>query len=414
MTVQSLRDSLSVYARLGNFKVYIQWLPVLIGWALIADPLGVSFGEAVAVVLLMLAALCGAACGGALDHVQGYRDGIDQQTYGAEGVQGGYQTKSDPSIKPIVTGEITDPAARRFGIGIGVLSVLLGAGAVLLAPQAPSWLVLVWGLWVLLSSQYAYGIKISYWGPAELLLGVEIGALVALPVLLLEGGLTTEAAFISYLIGTLFSQVTLFSMIHDRDADASAGRLTLGRALLRRSPTACCSALWISVGWVVAAIGFGTGVLDLWLLAAWLPVWAMQVGQLRYGVFATRPLTARLLGWHAFDVGLPHLHPGQPRLRLMPTLAGMWAYAVTAPGRLERVEAALPEAGPGRVLVRLRAGGICGSDLPSFLGRRNPFVDSLGAPGYPLHEVVGITETRCADRRLGRRTQGTRRVLRRA
>ena len=71
----------------------------------------------------------------------------------------------------------------------------------------------------------------------------------------------------------------------------------------------------------------------------------------------------------------------------------MWAYAVTAPGRLERVEAALPEAGPGRVLVRLRAGGICGSDLPSFLGRRNPFVDSLGAPGYPLHEVVGTTET---------------------
>ena len=67
----------------------------------------------------------------------------------------------------------------------------------------------------------------------------------------------------------------------------------------------------------------------------------------------------------------------------------MWAYAVTAPGRLERVEAPLPEAGPGRVLVRLRAGGICGSDLPSFLGRRNPFVDSLGEPGYPLHEVVG-------------------------
>ena len=67
----------------------------------------------------------------------------------------------------------------------------------------------------------------------------------------------------------------------------------------------------------------------------------------------------------------------------------MWAYAITAPGRLERVEAPVPEAGPGRVLVRLRAGGICGSDLPSFLGRRNTFVDSCGEPGYPLHEVVG-------------------------
>jgi threonine dehydrogenase-like Zn-dependent dehydrogenase len=70
----------------------------------------------------------------------------------------------------------------------------------------------------------------------------------------------------------------------------------------------------------------------------------------------------------------------------------MWAYTVTAPGRLERVEVPVPEAGPGRVLVRLGAGGICGSDLPSFLGRRNPFVDSLGQPGYPLHEVVGVTE----------------------
>ena len=67
----------------------------------------------------------------------------------------------------------------------------------------------------------------------------------------------------------------------------------------------------------------------------------------------------------------------------------MWAYAVTTPGRLERIDAPVPEPGPEQVLVRLRAGGICGSDLPSFLGRRNPFVDNLGAPGYPLHEVVG-------------------------
>jgi threonine dehydrogenase-like Zn-dependent dehydrogenase len=67
----------------------------------------------------------------------------------------------------------------------------------------------------------------------------------------------------------------------------------------------------------------------------------------------------------------------------------MWAYTVRAPGRLERIEAPVPEITEGRVLVRLRAGGICGSDLPSFLGRRNPFVDFLGEPGYPLHEVVG-------------------------
>jgi L-iditol 2-dehydrogenase len=67
----------------------------------------------------------------------------------------------------------------------------------------------------------------------------------------------------------------------------------------------------------------------------------------------------------------------------------MWAYAIDAPGRLKRVEAPVPQAGPGRVLVRLLAGGICGSDLPSFMGRRNTFVDFYGDAGYPLHEVVG-------------------------
>jgi threonine dehydrogenase-like Zn-dependent dehydrogenase len=67
----------------------------------------------------------------------------------------------------------------------------------------------------------------------------------------------------------------------------------------------------------------------------------------------------------------------------------MWAYAITAPGRLERVEAPVPVPGPDRVLVRLLAGGICGSDVPSFVGRRNTFVDHYGRAGYPLHEVVG-------------------------
>ena len=67
----------------------------------------------------------------------------------------------------------------------------------------------------------------------------------------------------------------------------------------------------------------------------------------------------------------------------------MWAYAITAPGRFEQVEVERPAAGDDRVLVRLLAGGICGSDLPSFVGRRNTFVDFYGEPGYPLHEVVG-------------------------
>jgi 1,4-dihydroxy-2-naphthoate octaprenyltransferase len=296
-----LRQTLSVYIRLGNMKVYIQWLPALIGWSLVAHPFGLSPFEVAALILFMLACLTGAASGGALDHLQGFRDGIDQQTYGAGGVQGGYQTKSDASIKPLVTGEITDPEAHRFGIGIGLVSVALGTVAILIAPDSPSWLVPVWAAWVLASSQYAYGLKISYYGPAELLLGIEIAGIVCFPILFLEGELSWTGAFQAYLIGTLFSQVTLFSMIYDRPADASAGRLTLA---VRLSPRAyrIVLAAWIVTGWVVAVTGFAVGVLDLWLLLAWLPVWAMQVGQLVYGVVRGDALTARLLGWHAFDV----------------------------------------------------------------------------------------------------------------
>jgi 1,4-dihydroxy-2-naphthoate octaprenyltransferase len=298
---RSLRETVSVYSRLGNMKVYIQWLPVLIGWSLVADPLGISATEAAAVLLFMLAALTGASCGGALDHLQGFRDGIDQKTYGAGDALTGYQTKSDASIKPLITGEITDPEARRFGIGIGFVSVTLGTAAILIAPHSPWWLIGLWALWVLASSQYAYGVKLSYYGPADLVLGIQIGSLVAFPVLFLEGDLGWTAAFQAYLIGTLFSQVTLFSMIYDRDADASAGRLTLA---VRLSPGAyrILIAIWIVTGWVVAVTGVAVGALDAWQFLAWLPVWAMQVGQLAYGVVRRDALTARLLGWHAFDV----------------------------------------------------------------------------------------------------------------
>jgi threonine dehydrogenase-like Zn-dependent dehydrogenase len=82
----------------------------------------------------------------------------------------------------------------------------------------------------------------------------------------------------------------------------------------------------------------------------------------------------------------------------------MWAFAMTAPGRLERVEAPEPAVAPGRVLVRLQAGGICGSDLPTFRGRPDPFLVGYGEPGFPLHEVVG--EVVAGDLPAGTRVVG--------
>jgi 1,4-dihydroxy-2-naphthoate octaprenyltransferase len=305
---RGLLEAASVYARLGNMKVYIQWLPGLIGWSVVAHQVGVSGAALGPLVLFVLACVACAACGGALDHLQGFRDGIDQQTYGSydygsSDALGGYQTKSDAAIKPLVTGEIGPPEARRFGIAMGIVSFGLGSVAIELAPYHAWWLVGVWGMCVVASSQYAYGVKVSYWGPAELLLGVEIAVAVILPQLFLSGGLTSTGAFEAYLIGTLFPHVTLFSMIFDREADASAGRLTLAVRMSPRAYRALVGA-WIAVGWIVALVGLASGSLDPWLGVAWAPVWAMQVAQLAYGVLADRPLTARLIGWHAFNVAL--------------------------------------------------------------------------------------------------------------
>lgn len=300
---RSLAETLSVYARLGNMKVYIQYLPPLIAWSLVADPFGASPAEVVALALFMLGCLAGSASGGTLDDVQGFRDGIDQQTYGATNVAGGMQAKSDRSIKPLVTGEVTEAEAHRFGIAIAATGVALGTAAILVAPDAPWWLLAVWPLWVLGCSQYGYGLKVSYHGAAELLLGVVIAATVWITVVLLEGGLSWTGALQAYLIGTLLSQVTLFSMAYDREVDAAAGRRSLA---VRLSPGAygLLVVAWIATGWVVATIGFATGALDLWLLPAWLPVAAVQVAQIVVGVVRGDASTARRLGWHAFDVAL--------------------------------------------------------------------------------------------------------------
>jgi threonine dehydrogenase-like Zn-dependent dehydrogenase len=67
---------------------------------------------------------------------------------------------------------------------------------------------------------------------------------------------------------------------------------------------------------------------------------------------------------------------------------------LTAPATFGFVEAphrAASELVTGDALVRVRAGGICGSDLPFFRGRPVPdYAGAADAPaGYPLHEIVG-------------------------
>ena len=86
----------------------------------------------------------------------------------------------------------------------------------------------------------------------------------------------------------------------------------------------------------------------------------------------------------------------------------MWAYRATGPLRFERISAARPaldDLVDGDVIVRLRVGGICGSDLPEARGlmpTRTP-ASGLG----PLHEIVGDVVHSTGDRtQVGQRVVG--------
>lgn len=81
----------------------------------------------------------------------------------------------------------------------------------------------------------------------------------------------------------------------------------------------------------------------------------------------------------------------------VPPAPAMWAQRLVGPGRFAEVVAPRPVAGDldgGEVLLRVLAGGICGSDLPAFAGVPSPHMgdtatDGPGPVGFPMHEVVG-------------------------
>lgn len=94
----------------------------------------------------------------------------------------------------------------------------------------------------------------------------------------------------------------------------------------------------------------------------------------------------------------------------------MWAQTLVAPARFEMLDVPAPgeeQVGADEVLLRVLAGGICGSDLPYFKGAPQ-LGTTAGAepyrpyrPGFPLHEVVGeVLASRHPDVRVGSRVVG--------
>lgn len=294
---RSFLDTLSVYARLSSLKLYAQFTPALVAWSLLEQPFGVGTDELLALLLFVLAAAAMAASGAALDDLQGFRDGIDQRNYAA----------NDPlrpiAAKPLILGEVGERAAYRFALVVAAFGMTLGVVALLVAPHHPLWLIAVWLAAAYAATQYSYGLKLSYHGAAEFMLGLGAVAVMLIPLVFLEGGVTERGWFEAYILFTLIVQQTVFSNAYDADGDRAAGRLTMVARLSEAGISRFIAGVFV-VGWVVMAAGFAMGALEPWLLLALLPSVALQIAQLVNGLGHKRWLVARNLGWRACHAGV--------------------------------------------------------------------------------------------------------------
>ena len=74
----------------------------------------------------------------------------------------------------------------------------------------------------------------------------------------------------------------------------------------------------------------------------------------------------------------------------------MKAYVLKGIGQLEYTDVLLPSCGPGYVLVRVCAAGICGSDLPRIFE-----TGTYHFPTIPGHEFAGIVVDACDEEGRG-------------
>lgn len=88
--------------------------------------------------------------------------------------------------------------------------------------------------------------------------------------------------------------------------------------------------------------------------------------------------------------------------------ATMRAQQLVAPRVFEMIEVPQPDAeslAEGEVLLRVLAGGVCGSDLPFWNGQKRGSAEP--GPGFPMHEVVGeVRASKHPQIVVGRRVVG--------
>ncbi len=283
---------LGAYARLAKLDVWDYYLAIPLAWAL-CGPAGWGSAAVLSTLGLFLVGTVAVVAGAvAFDDVTGFRDGSDRENYGPDA------PARRLARKPLLTGELTEREAVRFGWAATAAGLLVWTATAAFAPHRPLWAVLLLALCLVTAVQYSWGLKISYRGWQEAFLaGFGVGLVLA-AVGLCTGQLTAFTAVQAVLFGLGPLLFGVYSNTRDVDGDARVGRPTAAVLLTANGNRLFIAALSVAeIGLIVLAAGFG--VAPWWFAIAMLPSIVLRVAQLRRGVGFGDLLGARLVGLHA-------------------------------------------------------------------------------------------------------------------
>ncbi|MGQ0838219.1 UbiA family prenyltransferase [Actinokineospora sp.] len=295
-TVTGASGKLGAYARLAKLDVWDYYLALPLAWSL------VGFGPPALgpLALFGLGTVAVVAAAVSFDDVTGYRDGSDAANYGPDA------PARRLARKPLLTGELTQTQAVRFGWVSAILGALLWTLAILVAPFAPVWTVVLAAVCLVTAVQYSWGLKISYRGWQEVFLAGFGTGLVLCATGLITGGATGFALVQAVLFGLGPLLFGVYSNTRDIDGDARVNRPTVAVLLTARGNRLFIAALSVAeVALIVASAGLGAA--PWWFAIAMAPAIGVRVAQLRQGVGLGDLLRARTLGLRAHRVTVASL-----------------------------------------------------------------------------------------------------------
>ncbi|WP_033341992.1 UbiA family prenyltransferase [Catenuloplanes japonicus] len=283
---------IGVYARLAKLDVFDYYLALPVVWALLAPAYRTDPAALATLVLFGLGTVAVLASGVALDDVTGYLDGSDARNYGPDA------PARRLARKPLLTGELTVGQARRFGVWSGVCGAACWLSAWLVAPAAPAWSLLIAAFCLVISTQYSYGLKLSYRGGQELtLIGYGIGVVLA-PYVFVTGHADAHVVVCAVLFGLGPLLFGLYSNTNDVAGDASVGRRTAAALLSPAANRRVVLGATVAEPALILGAAF-TGPCPAWFPLLLAPVLIVRARQLFSGWGRGDILAARRTGIHA-------------------------------------------------------------------------------------------------------------------